>query len=371
MNEVQVVDVFCGVGGLAHGFKQAGLKIVAGIDSDQTCKYAYETNNETKFIHSDIRELTPTRVLRLFSTESIKILAGCAPCQPFSTHTLKYKLTEKDSRWNLLGYFKRIVLKVLPDIVTIENVPRLSREPIFSEFLATLDKQGYEVWWDNIHCAQYGVPQSRTRLVLLASKLGIINLIPPTHEPKQYVKVQDVIADLHPIKPGEADKNDPLHRAAGLTELNLRRIRQSVPGGSWRDWDKELRLQCHIRESGHSYVSIYGRMSWGKLAPTITTQFYNIGTGRFGHPEQDRAISLREGALLQTFPQYYQFYDPKEPLFLTVTATHIGNAVPVRLGYVIAKSITEHLQRVYDPSGTSVHWPNRLPRESVLELRNS
>lgn len=349
INEVQVVDVFCGVGGLTHGFKQAGLKIIAGIDSDQTCKYAYENNNKTKFIHIDIRELRPTIVLGLFSSESIKILAGCAPCQPFSSHTLKYKLDNKDARWNLLNYFKGIILQVLPDIVTIENVPRLSKESVFSEFVATLDKQGYKVWWDNIRCAQYGVPQSRTRLVLLASKLGIITLIPPTHERNQYIKVQDVIADLPPIKAGEVDKNDPLHRAAGLTELNLKRIRQSVPGGSWRDWDKELRLQCHNRESGHSYVSIYGRMSWSKLAPTITTQFYSIGTGRFGHPKQDRALSLREGALLQTFPQDYQFYDPKKPLPLTVTATHIGNAVPVRLGYIIGKSIIEHLHGVYDP----------------------
>jgi DNA (cytosine-5)-methyltransferase 1 len=95
-------------------------------------------------------------------------------------------------------------------------------------------------------------------------------------------------------------------------------------------------------------------MSWGKLAPTITTQFYNIGTGRFGHPEQDRALSLREGALLQTFPQDYQFYDPQKPLPLGVTARHIGNAVPVRLGYIIGKSIVEHLSRVYDSNNTSI-----------------
>ena len=354
INEIQVVDVFCGVGGLTHGFQQAGLKIIAGIDSDQTCKYSYENNNKTKFIHIDIRELRPTTVLGLFSSESIKILAGCAPCQPFSSHTLKYKLNNKDSRWNLLNYFKGIILQVLPDIVTIENVPRLSKESIFSEFVAALDKQGYKVWWDNIRCAQYGVPQSRTRLVLLASRLGMITLIPPTHERNQYVKVQDVMADLPPIKAGEVDINDPLHRAAGLTELNLERIRQSVPGGSWRDWDKELRLQCHNRESGHSYVSIYGRMSWSELAPTITTQFYNIGTGRFGHPEQDRALSLREGALLQTFPQDYQFYDPQKPLPLSVAARHIGNAVPVRLGYIVGKSIVEHLSGVYDFNNISI-----------------
>ena len=170
MNKIEVVDIFCGVGGLTHGFQQAKLKVLAGIDSDQTCKYAYENNNKTKFIHIDIRELKPTTVLGLFDSESIKILAGCAPCQPFSSHTLKYKLDNKDSRWNLLNYFKGIILQVFPDIVTIENVPRLNKESIFSEFVGTLNKQGYKVWWDNIRCAQYGIPQSRTRLVLLASK---------------------------------------------------------------------------------------------------------------------------------------------------------------------------------------------------------
>lgn len=346
MNKIEVVDIFCGVGGLTHGFQQAKLKVLAGIDSDQTCRYAYEKNNRTNFFHIDIRELKYATVLGFFSSESIKILAGCAPCQPFSRHTLKYKFDKKDSRWNLLNYFKDIVSQVIPDIVTIENVPKLSKESIFSKFVSDLDKQGYNIWWDNIRCAQYGIPQLRTRLVLLASKFGVISLIKPTHECNQYIKVQDVIADLPPIKAGEVDNNDSLHKAAGLTELNLKRIRQSVPGGSWKDWDKELRLQCHNKKSGRSYVSIYGRMSWGEPAPTITTQFYNIGTGRFGHPEQDRALSLREAALLQTFPKDYQFYDPKKPLPLSVTARHIGNAVPVRLGYIIGKSIVEHLNGV-------------------------
>ncbi len=353
-NKVEVVDIFCGAGGLTHGFQQSGLKVKAGIDSDLTCKYAYEHNNNAKFIHIDIRELKPVTALQLFDSESIKILAGCAPCQPFSSHTLKYKLGNKDSRWNLINYFEDIVLQVSPDIVTIENVPRLSKESIFSEFVANLDKQGYKVWWGNIRCAQYGIPQSRIRLVLLASKLGAISLIPSTHEREQYIKAQDVIADLPPIKAGNVDNNDHLHRAAGLTDINLKRIRQSVPGGSWKTWDKELMLQCHKRQSGRSYVSIYGRMSWGELAPTITTQFYNIGTGRFGHPEQDRALSLREGALLQTFPLDYQFYDSQKPLPLSVTARHIGNAVPVRLGYIIGKSIIEHLHQVEDSINLSL-----------------
>ncbi len=347
-SNIGVVDIFCGVGGLTHGFQQAGLEVRAGIDSDLTCKYAYEHNSNTKFIHIDIRELKPETVLNLLNGSSVKVLAGCAPCQPFSSHTQKYKPDERDSRWGLLDYFRDIILYVLPDIITIENVPRLTQEAIFLEFVATLKKQGYKVWWDSVSCAKYGIPQSRTRLVLLASKLGEISLIPPTHEADRYVKVKDTIANLPHISAGEINNNDQLHRAAGLTELNLKRIRQSVPGGSWRDWDDELQLKCHKRKSGHSYVSTYGRMNWSQLSPTITTQFYNIGTGRFGHPEQDRGLSLREGALLQTFPHDYQFYDPDKPLSLGVIARHIGNAVPVRLGYIIGESIIKHLHEVCD-----------------------
>lgn len=354
INKIQVVDVFCGVGGLTHGFQQAGLKVIAGIDSDLSCKYAYEHNNDSKFIHADITTILPETINDLYYHESIRVIAGCAPCQPFSSHTQKYKPDNNDFRWGLLTYFKDIALHILPDILTIENVPRLIKESIFLEFVAALDKQGYKVWWDTVHCSQYGIPQSRTRLVLLASKLGEISMLPPTHESNQYVKVSDIIADLSRINAGDTDKNDPLHRAAGLTELNLRRIRQSIPGGSWRDWDKDLMLPCHKRKTGHSYVSIYGRMSWNQLAPTITTQFYNIGTGRFGHPEQDRGLSLREGALLQTFPPDYQFYDPEKPLPLSVIARHVGNAVPVRLGYIIGKSIIEHLHQVEDSINLSL-----------------
>jgi len=252
-DKIKVVDIFCGVGGLTHGFQQAGLEATAGIDSDQTCKYAYERNNNSKFIHIDIRELKLIDILDLFDDSNIKVLAGCAPCQPFSSHTQKYKLGNKDHRWNLLNYFKGIVLQILPDIITVENVPRLSKESIFSEFVATLDNQGYKIWWDNIRCYKYGIPQSQIRLVLLASKLGEITLIPATHKLNQYVKVGNIIANLPHISAGEVSENDYLHRAAGLTELNLKRIRQSIPGGSWKDWEKELRLPCHERKSGHSY----------------------------------------------------------------------------------------------------------------------
>ena len=137
-----------------------------------------------------------------------------------------------------------------------------------------------------------------------------------------------------------------LHKASKLSPINLKRIRQSKPGGSWKDWDKDLLLECHQKDSGKSYVSVYGRMEWDKPSPTMTTQCNGIGNGRFGHPEQDRAISLREAALLQTFPKSYKFFDENNPLTTRQLSTHIGNAVPVKLGKVIGKSIKKHIESI-------------------------
>lgn len=342
-HKIEVVDIFCGVGGLTYGLQKAGLTVIAGIDSDETCKYAYEHNNHCKFIHSDIRDIKPKTIQDLFSGKGYTAVAGCAPCQNYSTHTQKYKYNNRDPRWSLLNFFKDIVLCVQPDLVTMENVPRLSKTKVFAQFEAALKKQKYHVWWRFIKCFEYGIPQSRIRLVLLASKIGEISLIPPTHELNNYKTVKDTIAKLPPIDAGMAHDTDFLHKAAGLSEINLKRIRQSTAGGSWRDWGEDIKLSCHKKDSGKTYPSVYGRMKWNDLAPTITTQFYNIGTGRFGHPEQDRALSLREGALLQTFPSKYKFCNARKPLPLSILARHIGNAVPVKLGYIIGKSIVNHL----------------------------
>jgi DNA (cytosine-5)-methyltransferase 1 len=182
--------------------------------------------------------------------------------------------------------------------------------------------------------------------VLLASKLGDIELIKRTHADKK-VTVRDVIKDLRPLHDGEADQSDPLHRARKLSEKNLRRIKATPhDGGNSRSWSKDLVLACHRKESGKTYRgSVYGRMRWNEPAPTMTTQCVGIGNGRFGHPEQNRAISLREAALFQTFPKNYQFSDPREPFVTAHVAKFIGNAVPVKLGTVIGKSIKIHAQQ--------------------------
>ncbi len=339
-----VIDLFCGIGGLTHGFVKQGIKVIAGIDNDGTCKYAYEKNNNSSFILKDIKDIKGEEIKSLFGKNKIKILVGCAPCQTFSQHTLKKKDREKDERWGLLYEFLRLIREAKPDIVSMENVPQLRKYKVFEDFVDGIKKMGYFVNYKIINCLRYGIPQKRIRLVLLASKKGEINLIPETHEPKEYLTIKDVIGDLPKIKEGEIDKKDPLHRSGGLTKLNKKRIGQSIPGGSWLDWDKELVLKCHRKKKGSTYRSVYGRMGWNKYSPTITTQFYSYGTGRFGHPTQNRAISLREGAILQTFPKNYEFFEKKEDISFPEMGRHIGNAVPVKLGEVIVKSIKKHIE---------------------------
>jgi DNA (cytosine-5)-methyltransferase 1 len=338
------VDLFCGIGGLTHGLIKAGVSVNAGIDTDESCRYAFEKNNRAPFINKDICNISADEVINFYPKGGIKILAGCAPCQPFSKHTQKIKNREEDEKWGLLYPFLNLIEEIRPEVVSMENVPQIVRQKVFKDFVNSLESQNYNVSWELVYCPDYGIPQTRTRMVLLASRLGEIKLIPRTHPPSRYRTVRRVIGNLEPICDGEISGKDRMHRAPKLSPVNKERIRQSIPGGTWRDWDKTLVAPCHTRSSGKTYSSVYSRMEWDKPAPTITTQFYGFGTGRFGHPEQDRALSFREGALLQTFPKTYKFYDEREPFSGILLGTHIGNAVPVRLGTVIGKSIIKHLE---------------------------
>ena len=192
----------------------------------------------------------------------------------------------------------------------MENVPQLmdfNESSIFQDFCNELAEMGYKFSYSVVFCPDYGIPQRRRRLVLLASKLGEISILPKTHTPDNYVTVKDVISSLPPIKSGEVCATDPLHRARQLSPINIRRIQATKEGGSWREWPDELVLDCFKKESGRTYGSVYGRMRWNEPAPTMTTQCTGLGNGRFGHPEQDRAISLREAAIFQTFPENYKF----------------------------------------------------------------
>lgn len=343
-----VVDLFCGAGGLTHGFFKEGFRVLAGIDVDRSCKYAYERNNKARFLDEDVCNLSSDKLLRLFGDTEIRILVGCAPCQPFSTYTNCDR--KKDGKWKLLYRFADLIRSSAPDVFFMENVPALKRfekGKVLSDFLASAESAGYHVSAYDVYCPDYGIPQHRTRLVVFGSKRGAIRLVEPFCAPGEYRTVADAISGLPPLAAGEACERDPLHRAARLSPLNLERIRQSKPGGTWRDWGEGQRTECHRRPSGHSYPSVYGRMRWDEPAPTMTTLCYGYGNGRFGHPEQDRAISLREAATFQTFPDDYVFVPPGGKFQFRTLGRQIGNAVPVELGRAIAMSIMRHLQEKF------------------------
>lgn len=339
----QVVDLFCGVGGLTKGLLNAGLDVRAGFDIDSTCQFAYTENNGVPFNCQNVRDMDGTEIENCYDDDAIRVLVGCAPCQPFST--MRFKMggaNYEDEKYDLLTEFGRMIEHTNPTIVSMENVPQIQKTQVFNEFVALLEELNYHVHFQVVYCPDYGISQSRRRFVLLASLLGDITLIDPTHNANE-VTVRDFIGNLPAINAGEANDADPMHVTARLAPINLQRIQASAPGGTWRDWPENLRCECHKKDSGKTYSSVYGRMRWDQVGPTITTQFHCYGTGRFGHPEQDRALTLREGALLQTFPPDYNFINPNKPLVLKDVSRHIGNAVPVRLGEVIGTSISRHL----------------------------
>jgi len=338
--DVACVDLFCGAGGLTHGLISAGVRVVAGVDLDDACLHPYEANNPgATFYARDVAKLRSSEVESWFGSASVRVLAGCAPCQPFSTYAQRYE-TKGTERQGLLNHFARLVKLIGPDIVAMENVPAVTKHDVFHNFVATLKRQGYDVYYGVVDSTDYGLPQRRRRTVLLASLAGSIRLRDASvSTPKT---VRDAIESLPVIGHGDSHEADPLHTTSRLSPLNLKRIQASRPGGSWRDWPARLVAECHRRGTGRSYPGVYGRMVWDEPAPTLTTQFYGFGNGRFGHPEQDRALSLREGAILQGFPETYSFVPEGERIHFKVLGRLIGNAVPVELGRVIGESILNY-----------------------------
>ncbi|MFD2671920.1 DNA cytosine methyltransferase [Marinicrinis sediminis] len=340
--KVYAVDLFCGAGGLTHGLVNSGIDVKLGVDIDPACSYPYTSNNKAKFELKSVEELQESDIRENFRKNGINLLAGCAPCQTFSTYNRK--ADQNDERWWLLLQFSRLVRETTPELVTMENVPELIKQEVFNNFVKELQDIGYFVCYQIVNCAEYGLPQQRRRLVLLASKIGEIQLLQPDDFEITHKTVREAIGELPPINAGEIYDMDPLHQSSSLSDKNLKRIQASRPGGTWRDWEDELIAECHKKGTGKSYPSVYGRMVWDDPAPTMTTQFFGFGNGRFGHPEQDRAISLREGAILQTFPKEYKFVPPGEPIAIKTIGRLIGNAVPVKLGEIIGLSIRVHLK---------------------------
>lgn len=345
-SHIVAVDLFCGVGGLTYGLERAGVFVRLAIDVDEGCSHPIRSNTKARFLLEDVDRLNPSTITNVFNNASVSLLAGCAPCQPFSTYSrgAQRKGPKRRGRggaddWRLVARFGELVRETQPDLVTMENVPPLQRHSAFADLLDCL--KGYYLDYRIVECGRIGLPQTRKRLVLVASRLGPIHL--PEFDLERRT-VRTVIGGLPAIPAGGTDPSDRLHRASRLSALNLSRIRASSPGGTWRDWPAHLRAACHARDSGETYPSVYGRMAWDQLAPTITTQCFGYGNGRFGHPEQDRAISLREAAMLQGFPREYSFIpEDEEPSFAKLGRL-IGNAVPVTLGETIGRLLTEHVE---------------------------
>ena len=347
---VQVYDFFVGCGGASRGFQDAGMNIAFALDKDADARKTFESNfPDAHFELADIRKINTDAIQRRVKSEQPRpvLFSGCAPCQPFTKQTTKLPDSSKDERIPLLIHFGELIKICRPDIVFVENVPGLQKldhktQP-FGTFLSQLKESGYQVNYRPVPLAKYGIPQTRRRLVLLASRLGKIQLPDETHGPgtsnEQYDTVHNWISHLPPIQAGEEHRDIPNHRAAKLSALNLSRVEVTREGGGHRDWPDHLKLKCHKSFSG--YTDVYGRMSWNAPAPALTTRCTSYSNGRFGHPEQDRAISIREAACLQTFPEDFVFEGSMASM-----ARQIGNAVPVHFAKLIGQHFIKHLKDV-------------------------
>ena len=345
---VRVYDFFAGCGGASRGFQAAGMEISFALDHDADARASFRANfPDAHFEFADIRYVDVEAVkLRVEAERPNAVLfSGCAPCQPFTKQNTKRPSLEKDERVPLLTHFARLVESCRPDMVFVENVPGLQKlgsdsQP-FGEFLGRLDGADYKLDFRPIKLAKYGIPQSRRRLVLVASRHGPIRLPEETHGPgtpnEKYDTVRDWISHLPPIQAGEEHDKVSNHRAASLSARNMERVKSTPEGGGHRDWPEELKLDCHKGFSGYS--DVYGRMSWDAPASGLTTRCISYSNGRFGHPNQDRAISVREAACLQTFPEDFVFKGGMGSM-----ARQIGNAVPVRLAELVGQTFMEHLK---------------------------
>lgn len=339
---MNAIDFFCGGGGMTKGLLNAGINVVCGLDFNANCQDTYELNNHIPFLNQNIIDVTKNDLFSQFPIlEDINnlLMVGCAPCQPFS------KLNPRDPNChvsvNLLNEFGRLIKEIHPAHILMENVAAISKRgnTVLSTFTNMLENEGYMYDCGVINAKNYGVAQNRNRYILIASRLFRPRIPPKTHGPNllPYVTVRDVIQHYPAIQAGENSDEVPNHRAARISDLNLQRIAATPhDGGSRTDWPPELWLECHNNFTGHT--DVYGRMFWDRVAPTLTSKCISLSNGRFGHPEQNRAISLREAAALQSFSDDYIFEGSQAEI-----AKQIGNAVPVLLAqYMGAYILKEH-----------------------------
>ncbi|OGI68712.1 DNA (cytosine-5-)-methyltransferase [Candidatus Nomurabacteria bacterium RIFCSPHIGHO2_01_FULL_42_15] len=343
--KIKAIDFFCSGGGMTCGLRQAGIDVIAGIDNDPACKDTYERNNpESKFILADVfklKEQDLEKQLGLKKNDNNLVMIGCSPCQFWSI--IRTDKTKSAKSKNLLVEFKRFVDYFNPGYVLVENVPGILGKKDKSgldNFVTSLKIKGYSVHYEIVNMNDYGIPQSRKRFSLIATRLSK-NKISLQNKKSKKALVKDFIGSSNGfarIKAGHKDDSIFNHSVAGLTQKNIDRLKKTQKnGGSWLDWaqNKDLKRKSY---RGQGFKDNYGRMSWNKPAPTITTKFFSISNGRFAHPQENRAISLREGATLQTFPKNYVFHAKS----IADIARMIGNAVPPifakQLGKVILNS---------------------------------
>lgn len=336
------------------------MRIVAGVDNDPDAAATFRRNFPgSRFLETDIREL-PAEALTPLLPPGPLLFAGCAPCQPFSDQNRARSAT--DPRRGLLDEFTRMVLAHRPEYVVVENVPGMQRVgdagPL-AGFVSELQRVGYSCGTGVLRALDYGVPQRRRRLVVVGSLHGHARLPLPTHgtgaEP--VATVRQTIGHLPALADGETCPHDPDHAAMSLSPLNLARIRATPEGGDRRDWPAELHLACHRDFRGHS--DVYGRMRWDGPASGLTTRCVSYSNGRFGHPEQNRAITVREAACLQTFPASFRFAGK-----LTSRARQVGNAVPPLMAQRIGEALVgSGSARAGNRSGSSAR--RRLPKAVV------
>jgi len=339
-------DFFSGCGGTSLGMQEAGMRVRLGVDLDCDAAATYRANfpNAT-FIEKDICKLRVNDLSQVIGKTKIgpMVFGACAPCQPFSKQRRGRK--KSDRRESLLGEFHRFVRAFRPEYIFIENVPGLqsvedTRGP-FAKFLKLLTDLGYWHSYRVVFACHYGVPQQRRRLVLIASLLGPISFPEPTHGPgtgKSLPTVWDAIGHLPRIRAGQTHSAILNHRAAGLSPLNLKRIKATKAGRTRTDWPDELVLGCHQEHAGHT--DVYGRMAKNAPSAALTTRCISLSNGRFGHPTQHRAISVREAACLQTFPMHFEFRGA-----LNSMSRQVGNAVPVTMAKVFGAAMQRHYKR--------------------------
>lgn len=353
---VRVFDFFCGLGGVSKGLQSSGMEIAFGLDNDSDAERTFRANfPEAEFLNADIARVPASALDNLVDGSEGRPLLfnACAPCQPFSRQQ-GWGARPGDERLDLIGHLSRFVRRFLPEFVFVENVPGLSdvelAGEVFQQLMRDLEESGYSASHRVVRSQDYGVPQRRARLVLLGSRLGPIAFPPPTHgdglAQVKYSTVGDWIRDLPAIKAGETHPLVPNHRASRLSPLNLKRIQATPPGGGWRDLPPNL-LPDSRRSGFAGFTDVYGRLRWDAPAPALTTRCISYSNGRFGHPHQNRAISVREAAALQTLPMDFVITGN-----LNSQARQVGNAVPALLAQHFGECIRSHLADIVGDGGT-------------------